>query len=787
MAGLPPVPANEPPPAPGITVPLPPSTGVWASLSAALSETSARTGSSEPPNSAPPAELPTVHPTTTPHVAAPTPAVNIWAALDDQLDLGAYVPTPTPTVDVREVEGRGQERFWVLRTPTPRYLRLDATDLDLWQRMDGQRTVCQIAVEHFSERGGFVADRLTRLVRRLHADGFLGQPATDVFAVVEQQLRAGSRVARLGDLVGRLLELDLVRVTWADRAFTLAYRAGGWLLYARAARLLWVVIIAAGLVAWWRQVLLAEHALLQTNGSYTLGLLTLAVLDFGGIALYQIAQGLRMKHHNIRILSAGIQLNYLLPMVFVETTDVWMADRRARMAVSLAGPLAVLVLGGALALIAYPLDGTEMGAFLFKASFVWLVNGVFNLLPILGLDGYFLLVDYVDMPALQTNALTFVREGLLPRLRARAPFTREERIYTAYGLGYALLVAIIPILILEARDLRYASSFAELWQRPDMAGQLLASGMLLFLFGPAAFAVIARLGSLLLALGRIGYRRWRHAWGEVPRDHLEALAALPFLRDVPRSELRHVALHLDVEEVETGQLIVRQGARGDRFFVILDGQVRVVRIAADERADRLATLGPGDYFGEAALVANVPRTATVIAESPVRLLSLDAGHFRRWLASRVGLGVAVRRSQAERDHLARLPLFAGLGPGELDRLAARVLVTRYSAGDTIIQQGDAGDRFFVIVDGRVEVVRLDDGGDEVSVADLGVGDYFGEMALLDQSPRSATVRALSAVEAYTLTTDDFLALVDGAPGAGLVRATAGRRTRELAGVGGSTA
>jgi CRP-like cAMP-binding protein/Zn-dependent protease len=780
---------------------MPPQPGLWGGLAASTRRSDNRhdgniipdSGAVGPSLLAPLAALAAVsagsgagaEAASTPPAAEPdAAAVDIWAMLADRLDLGAFVPVPTPTVEVREVEGRGGERFWVLRTPTPRYLRLDATDLDLWQRMDGRRTVYEIAVEHFADRGGFVADRLTRLVRRLRADGFLGRAATDVFGAVDHQIRRGSRVARLVELGGRAVELDLIRVTWADRAFSLLYRAGGWLLYVRPARVLWVLIIVAGLAAWWRQVLLAEHALLQTNGSYTLGLLTLAFLDFGGIALYQSAQGLRMKHHNIRILSAGVQLNYLLPMIFVETTDVWMADRRARMAVSASGPFAVLVLGGALALIAYPLDGTEMGAFLFKASFVWLVNGVFNLLPILGLDGYFLLADYLEMPALRANALTFVREGLVARLRTRVPFTREERIYATYGLGYALLVALIPLLILEARDLRYASSFGELWQRPDPGGQMLAAGMVVFLFGPAVFAILASLGQMLLAIGTMAYRRWRQARGEVPREHLEALAALPFLADVPRSDLRRVAVHLTVEEAETGQVIVRQGGHGDRFFVILDGQVRVVRIAADEHEERLATLGAGDYFGEAALAANVPRTATVIAETPVRLLSLDAGHFRRWLATRVETGVAVHRSLAERDQLAALPLCAGLGPAELDRLAARVLVTRYSAGDDIVTQGDPGDRFYVIIDGRVEVLRLDDDGSETKVAELGVGDYFGEMALLHREPRSATVRALSPVEAYTLTADDFLALVDGAQAAEQLRGTARRRMRELAHVGG---
>ena len=712
-------------------------------------------------------------------MTAAAPGVDVWECLADQLDLGAYVPVPTPDVEERAVEGRDGRRFWVLRSPSLRYLRLDATDLDLWQRMDGQRNVRQIALDHFLECGGFVAERLARLVRRLRVDGFLGPAPKDAFADVDHHLHQQTLIARWARRASRVLEIDIARVTWADESFARAYERGGWLLYTRPAWLLWAIIIVAGVIAWWRQVLLAEHDLLQTNGSYTLGLLTLALLDIGGVKVYQIAQALTMKRHNIRITSAGLQLYYLLPLMFVETSDVWMADRRSRMAVSLSGPFSVLVLGGALALLAYPLDGTEMGAFLFKASFVWLVNGVFNLLPILELDGYFLLVDYLEMPALRANALVFVREGLLQRLRSRASLTREERVYTAYGVGYALLVVLIPVLILEARDLRYASSFAELWQRPDPGGRLMAIGMGVVLLGPAAFAIVAMLGRLVLATVRLMLQQWRQARGQVPREHLEALATLPFLADVPRAELRHVASFLRNEEVEAGQLVVRQGARGDRFYLLLDGQVRVVRIAAAGHEERLATLGPGDYFGEAALVANVPRTATVVAETPSRLLSLDAGHFRRWLARRVDIDAAVHRTLAEREQIANLPIFAGVGSAELDRLAAKMLVTRYSAGDTIVEQGAAGDRFFVVIDGQVEVVRIEEDGGETAVAELGVGDFFGEIALLEQAPRTATVRALSPVETYTLTADQFQQMLERPQMHDHVRATALHRSREL--------
>jgi CRP-like cAMP-binding protein len=143
------------------------------------------------------------------------------------------------------------------------------------------------------------------------------------------------------------------------------------------------------------------------------------------------------------------------------------------------------------------------------------------------------------------------------------------------------------------------------------------------------------------------------------------------------------------------------------------------------------------------------------------------------------VGLMIRRTAAERDVLERLPLFSTLGTAELDRIAERMLVTRYSPDDQIIEQGTVGDRFYVLTDGRVEVV-VSDGEHETQIAELGVGDFFGEMALLDQSPRTATVRALSPVETYTLSSEDFGALLESANVDREVRRTARARADRLA-------
>lgn len=86
----------------------------------------------------------------------------------------------------------------------------------------------------------------------------------------------------------------------------------------------------------------------------------------------------------------------------------------------------------------------------------------------------------------------------------------------------------------------------------------------------------------------------------------------------------------------------------------------------------------------------------------------------------------------------------------------------YAAGDTIVRQGEVGDCMFVVLHGTVEVLRSE-GGRTVRIAELGPGEMFGEMALCEKQPRSATVRAKDEVRALTVDRRTFLRRVQEDP------------------------
>jgi CRP-like cAMP-binding protein len=109
--------------------------------------------------------------------------------------------------------------------------------------------------------------------------------------------------------------------------------------------------------------------------------------------------------------------------------------------------------------------------------------------------------------------------------------------------------------------------------------------------------------------------------------------------------------------------------------------------------------------------------------------------------------------------LAAIPFFGGLEPAALDRLAAGMRSRRFRRGEVIFHIGDPGDALFVIVSGEVKISLPSETGDEAILATLRPGDVFGELALLDGAPRSASAAALTPTEAVILPRERFRELI----------------------------
>ena len=1031
-----------------------------------------------------------------------------WQKLAVRLDFSKSQPRLRPGWEEVRFVSRDGKDYYVVRSPKGRgYIRLSVKDYFLFSLMDGSRMVQEILVEYFRRFGTLAFSRLGTLIQELFKGGFLSESPRAFYSRLLKVIRTSQPLPRLLESIKAL-----PRKQWPipdlDRWVGMLYQGGFKVFFYRPIQLAAGLVALAGMVVFLKAAGSGKYTLLESQGSIGMGLVLLVALNYVAIISHELSHALACKHYGRRVNSGGLVINTIFPSFYVDVTDSWMLPKKARMVVSLIGPFSQAFVAGAMSFLILLSPDSAASHLLYKFALLSYLTVFINLSPLWELDGYYVLMDWLELPGLKAKAASFVRKDLRARLRAKEPLSREERIYTAFGLGSLAWSALALLLVgyfWRIQALRMGSRFfnaagdqlklvvgvlalflvlgaviaafqkiktlavtfwkaltGRIYRQPGlMAGILfglcllaaLAYGWLgtwaartaalLVALGLGALSQrvysyyrgsslwLVLLGLLAAALGSLSLmmlpaavrtatwlagsaalfaatytqfsysslRRWRQwqrvLWGALwlgvlvlaalyhQRSSLMTLSVLLssaallmvlslvwnnlgssleyfwsffllgvaswvvslmyhlpgagfltsllllfavfwlyliiksarwlpessgfestasekrrmrqaavriyrmsrsyfasffgegqaramddrlnlvmvqkrwpirlygdgseerfersvgiversqayqglldeilnyLIREVGDYFARHairtayeslyweerevaqqylmkgagwaeglsrerfgkerrdaqnvisgVAGFWELDEQETamfysrlreekarsGQVIIRQGDQGDKFYIIKSGQAEVVVSRSGEPELSAAVLSRGDYFGEIALVKNVPRTATVRALTDCSLLVLERRDFEDLMASKVDLGQRIDRLIENRGFLVKLPLFAEFAPAQVAMAASRLIPERYREGQAVIRQNEIGDSFFIIREGRLEVV-VEREGRRNRVAELGPGEYFGEIALLLDVPRTADVVALTDCLVLRLRKDDFRELM----------------------------
>eukprot|EP00873_Tetraselmis_striata_P025622 jgi/Tetstr1/445886/TSEL_003524.t1 len=222
----------------------------------------------------------------------------------------------------------------------------------------------------------------------------------------------------------------------------------------------------------------------------------------------------------------------------------------------------------------------------------------------------------------------------------------------------------------------------------------------------------------------------------------ECLRKVPVLCALTNEQIWQILEHMTQQNFERGNFVFKAGEPGETFYIVSNGNFRIFN---DEK--KLADIGVGSCFGELALLSNNVRAAHVMAlESGCTVLKLSRSMFTRLLGSLEGMN-SVWRYEA----LKTVPLFGPLSNIQVTQIAQSMEEKHYSAGADIITHGTMGDMFFVIQQGEVMVVSPT--GKELTRK--GPKDYFGELSLLKNEPRAATVRAVNDTTVLALNRKKF--------------------------------
>eukprot|EP00127_Corallochytrium_limacisporum_P000566 Clim_evm5s19 gene=Clim_evmTU5s19 len=211
-----------------------------------------------------------------------------------------------------------------------------------------------------------------------------------------------------------------------------------------------------------------------------------------------------------------------------------------------------------------------------------------------------------------------------------------------------------------------------------------------------------------------------------------------------------IAAIMDEQSVEAGVNVLEQGQEYEdtaSFYVVESGTLAVL-----VDGNEVGQIKQGGYFGELALLYHSPRAATITAQTVCALWKVSAKDFKQ-----AHVTIAFDENRRALDAIERVKEFKNLTHYEKTQIVAACSTTTYQEGAKIIRQGDTGDKFYIVADGKAKVQQTTPDGTGVQdIAQLSNGDYFGERALIKDDTRAATVIATGGpVTCLSITREDF--------------------------------
>jgi CRP-like cAMP-binding protein len=680
---------------------------------------------------------------------APESDRDVWRRLEDLVDPAQFRPKLAPDIERKVQNLKWGNSYAVIANPRDQlHLQLAPKDLDLLDLMDGTRTVKEIVFERFQEEGSLELESVADMVRSLYEANFLEQRYFDAEEAVREAMDPASNARKKARTFAKTLS-----ISWngADRLVQFLYRYGLKVFFNR-----WVLAVTA-IVS-----VLGFVAFIETANSHRFGLaghslawafLLLLFLDYVMVFVHELGHALVLVHHGRHVKSAGFMIYFGSPAFFVESTDVLLLDKPSRLAQTAAGPFADMVVAAVASVIAWAYPDWALSETLFKFAVLNYISILMNLIPLLELDGYWLLAEAIDVPDLRPRSLRFLRHDFWHKVRNREKWSRAE-----VGLfAYAVLGTIFTVFSFYTAYFFWETIFGGLVRRLWDGGtvtRIILVALGLFILGPIIRGLLNLLRSVLKSLKALFQRlrfRLQLKWRV---EAAEMIDALPAFRDIPAEVLNDLAGRVQLRPYSKGKAVFRQGAEADAFYVVRKGEVQIVEEDASAGTTRvMKTLHRGESFGELALLMEADRSATARASTDSELFVVDKGTFDRLLADMAEVP-EFQPTLQQLAELRSLPPFAHLEAAQLQDLLDHGEWVSIAPGDALMEQGEVGDDFFAISSGQVVISR---DGEQVDTA--GAGDYVGEVALLFDVPRTATVVAYTPVRAFRLDRAGFDGLV----------------------------
>jgi putative peptide zinc metalloprotease protein len=680
--------------------------------------------------------------------AEPGPsAFDVYALVAERIDVTQWRPRLADGVEAIELPLSGGGSYFIVTNPVRSvHYRLTPDEAALLGLLDGCTTVGELLVNGLETNGELDAAHVVGLVKLLEVGHFLQEKPVDVYAALDRALNPPRFLSRV-DRFARTLTIEW---SGAETMIRAGYRFFFRPFFSVAGAAVAVATTLLGLLAF--ADVMSTHHFHLSNRHFGIAFVVLLLLDLFIIFIHEFGHAAVLVHYGRRVRGAGFRIYYGSPAFFIDSADALMLPTGRRIFQSAAGPIVELCGTSAASILLWLFPAGVFGKTLYQFIIINYFVLFLNIVPMLELDGYWMLSDALHQPDLRPKSLAFARREMWRKLWRRESFSRSEVGLAVFGLaGMAFTIFAIGSAWFFWKRV-FGDSVAAMWHG-GIGGRLLLLLLFMFLAGPTIRLALAAGRSLLRRARAVAHRirfRLETSW------RVEAATLLDesgLFGDVPAEVLSELAGRLRLHTLAPGAILIRQGDPSDAFYLVRQGAIEIYEERRDGATTTLRVEGRGAGIGDQGLIEGALRSASARAVETTEVFQIDKATFDRLLIDR-STRVAFAPTFQLVDELRGLRSLGTLSDDALVELSRKGWWINLVPGQVLFKQGDAGETFCIIEHGRLEVEI-----DGELVRTLGPGEHVGEMALLLDSPRTATVRAVTAARLFSIDRATFDALI----------------------------
>lgn len=383
---------------------------------------------------------------------------SIWDNIIEKLDFSKEKFKHKRNIEIKEFTSKNGT-FYVLKdTDTNAYIKMSDQEFFIYKMLDGSNSIRDISLAYIVEYNAAPFDIITCTIQNLCENNFLEEKSINILDTLEENLKKFKILYKIKGKLSKLFSIQFAMknvTAWMNTW----YQRGVYLFFTKPFLISSAGFLVVGGYCFEHIIKAHSSVITSVEGLNLFWVLVIFLLFIAGGVLHELGHGFTVVHYKREVLGFGIMLYYFVPTPFCDTTDIWMSDKKARMLVSFAGPYVSLQIGALFFVLAYLFVDKDFGfivASVFsKVAVLNALGAVLGLNPLLEFDGYYMLMDYLEIPNLRGKSFNFLKRQVTTGDIIKRTLTSEEKIYVIYGVLSGMYTFLFVFLVLY----RYSSYF----------------------------------------------------------------------------------------------------------------------------------------------------------------------------------------------------------------------------------------------------------------------------------------------------------------------------------------